>query len=167
MARYSSERKEAVLKKMLPPQNMTISQVSEQEGISAQTLYNWRYTAKQQGIPVPGKTNTTDNWSSEAKLAVIIETATLSESALGQYCREKGLYPQQVARWKQECLHGFDHSRAASDYASKQAKADKAAIKQLKKDLHRKEKALAEAAALLVLRKKLNAFWEDDEENSP
>jgi len=167
MARYSSERKDAVLKKMLPPQNMTISQVSEQEGISTQTLYNWRYTAKQQGMPVPGKTSTTDDWSSEAKLAVIIETATLSESALSQYCREKGLYPQQVARWKQECLQGFEHSKAASHSASKQAKADKTAIKQLKKDLHRKEKALAEAAALLVLRKKLNAFWEDDEEHSP
>ena len=104
MARYSSERKEAVLKKMLPPLNMSISQVSEQEGISAQTLYNWRYTAKKLGKPVPGQTPTTEDWSSETKLAVIIETATLSESELSQYCREKGLYPQQVKRWKQECL---------------------------------------------------------------
>lgn len=165
MARYSSERKEAVLKKMLPPLNMTISQVSEQEGISPQTLYNWRYAAKKLGMPVPGHKSTTDDWSSEVKLAVVIETASLSESELSQYCRVKGLYPEQVKRWKQDCLQGFQNSETTGKEIQRQTKADKTQIKQLKKDLRRKEKALAEAAALLVLRKKLNALWEDDEEN--
>ena len=165
MARYSSERKEAVLKKMLPPLNMTISQVSEQEGISAQTLYNWRYAAKKLGMPVPGKTPTTENWSSETKLAVIVETAPLSESELSQYCREKGLYPEQVKRWKQDCLQGFQNSEITGKEIQRQSKADKSEIKQLKRDLRRKEKALAETAALLVLRKKLNALWDENEEN--
>lgn len=165
MARYSRERKEAVLKKMLPPLNMTIPQVSEQEGISAQTLYNWRHNAKKLGKPVPGKTLTADDWSSEDKLATIIETAPLSESEVGQYCREKGLYPEQITQWKQDCLHGFQSSEATTKEVLRQTKADKKEIKHLKKDLQRKEKALAEAAALLVLRKKLKALWEDDEEN--
>ena len=167
MARYSNERKETILKKLLPPANMTVAEVSQHEGVSAQTLYNWRYTAKKQGIPVPGKTTTTDDWSSDTKLAVVIETASLSESELSQYCREKGLYPEQVQRWKQDCLQGFQSSERTGKEIQRQSKADKAEIKQLKKDLRRKEKALAETAALLVLRKKLNALWEDDEENSP
>jgi transposase-like protein len=55
MARYSSERKEAVLKKLLPPHNMTVMEVARSEGISYQTLYHWRDKAKKEGRPAPGK----------------------------------------------------------------------------------------------------------------
>ncbi len=47
-----------------------------------------------------------------------------------------------------------------------QAKADKKRIKELERELKRKDKALAEAAAILVLRKKFNAYWSDDSEES-
>ena len=166
MTRYSAERKEAVLKKLLPPHNMTVAALAREEGISVQTLYNWRNKAKELGMPVPGKTSTCDDWSAEAKLAVIVETAPLSESALAAYCREKGLYLEQVQRWKEECLLGFLSSEAQKKAIKRQAKADKIEIKTLKKELRHKEKALAETAALLVLRKKLNALWEDDNEES-
>jgi len=165
VARYSSERKEAILNKLLPPQNMTVVEVARQEGVSAQTLYTWRDQARTTGRPVPGKTPTSEHWSAEAKLAVIIETAALSESELSQYCREKGLLVEQVKNWKESCLSGFQTSKEQAQAAKKQAKSDRAEIKYLKKDLRIKEKALAETAALLVLRKKLNALWgEDDEE---
>jgi transposase-like protein len=166
MARYSAERKESILKKLLPPHNMTVAALSRREHISVQTLYNWRDTAKKMGMPVPGKTSTTENWSAETKLAVVIETTALSAAELSQYCREKGLYPEQVKRWKLECLQGFQNSEVQSKAIKQQAKKDKVEIKALKKDLRIKEKALAETAALLVLRKKLNALWEDDSEES-
>lgn len=166
MPRYSEERRTAILNKLLPPYNMTAAEVARQEGISEQTLYNWRRKIRESGKPVPGKTSSTENWSAEAKLAVIIETAPLSEAALSQYCREKGLYPEQVKRWKQECLQGFQHSEAQSHAVRQQSKADKAEIKALKRDLRQKEKALAETAALLVLRKKLNALWGDEDEGN-
>lgn len=165
MARFSNERKESILKKLLPPVNLTVSEVARQEGMSAQTLYTWRNKAKRLGKPVPGKTLSTEDWSAEAKLATVVETMALSESELSQYGREKGLYPEQVQRWKQECLQGFQNSEAANKASQRQSKSDKAEIKTLKKDLRRKEKALAETAALLVLRKKLDAFWEDNEES--
>ena len=92
MAQYSQERKEAILKKLLPPQNMTVAEVAESEGISSKTLYHWRNVLRKKGQPVPGKTLTSDEWSAEAKLAVIIETAPMSEAEMSQYCREKGLY---------------------------------------------------------------------------
>lgn len=166
MTRYSRERKEAILKYLLPPHNMTVAEVARQEGVSAQTLYNWRDTARKLGKPVPGKTSTSEDWSSETKLAVVIETAPMSESELAQYCREKGLYLEQVRRWKQECLQGFLSSAAQDKAIRQQAKTDKAEIKTLKKELRYKDKALAETAALLVLRKKLNALWGDDSEES-
>jgi transposase-like protein len=91
-------------------------------------------------------------WPAEAKLAVVIETATLSEIDLSQYCREKGLYPEQVKSWRQACLDGQTSATQQTQSERAQAKADKKRIRELERELNRKEKALAEAAALLVLR---------------
>jgi len=165
MARYSSERKEAILKKLLPPLNMTVAEMARQEGMTPQTLYNWRDQAKKSGVPVPGKTPTSEQWSAETKLAVIVETAVMSESELGEYCRAKGLFVEQIKRWKEDCLSGFQTTKEQEKVALKQAKADKREIKTLKKDLRKKNAALAETAALLVLRKKLNAFWGEESED--
>lgn len=162
---YPAERKEALLKKLLPPVNKTVAELSREEGISANTLYHWRDQAKQTGLPLPGKTTTSENWSAETKLAVVIETASFSESELSQYCREKGLYKEQVKQWKSNCLTGFEVSKQQQKESVKKAKADQRKIKSLKKELRHKEKALAETAALLVLRKKLNAFWETTDED--
>lgn len=165
MKRYSPERKEAVLKKLLPPYNLTVTEVSEQEGISKPTLYNWRKQVRLKGVPVPGPNISSETWSSEAKFAVVVETASLSEVELSQYCREKGLYPEQVKDWKQNCLDGFESSPKRKQQELKQSKADRKRVRQLERELHRKEKALAEAAALLVLRKKLNAFYGEEPED--
>jgi transposase-like protein len=164
MPSYSNERKEAVLKKLLPPLNMTVAEVAKQENIGVQTLYNWRKRIRSEGKPVPGKTTTSEHWSSEAKLAVVIETATFNEVEISTYCREKGLYPEQVKTWKQDLLDGISKAPSKKNEELKQAKDDKKRIRQLEKELNRKEKALAEAAALLVLRKKLNAFYGDESE---
>src|SRR5690606_22986453 len=166
MSRYSLERKEAVLKKMLPPHNLPVAELARQEGISDVTLYAWRKEAKMGGAAVPGDQKLTDNWSAEAKLAVVIETAPLSELEVSEYCRRKGLYPQQIRAWREACLTGQQAAQVQRRTDREQARADKKRIRQLEKELHRKEKALAEAAALLVLRKKLNAYWGDDSEDS-
>ncbi|HDZ37858.1 MAG TPA: IS3 family transposase, partial [Marinobacter sp.] len=106
MPRYSEERKAAVLKKLLPPQNRSVVSVAAEEGISDVTLYSWLKQCRQQGMPVPGNRNTGEDWSPEAKLAVVVETASMSEAELSAYCRKKGLYPEQVQRWKDACLKG-------------------------------------------------------------
>ena len=82
MSRYSEERKQIILSKLSPPMNKSVAEVARSEGIGLQTLYNWRNKARDQGQPMPGNKSTPDNWSSETKLATIIETATLSESEL-------------------------------------------------------------------------------------
>tara|TARA_R110001592_G_scaffold342748_1_gene632755 strand:- start:811 stop:1311 length:501 start_codon:yes stop_codon:yes gene_type:complete len=166
MPSYAPERKEALLRKLLPPHNLSVAELARQEGMAEQTLYNWRKQAKAGGAAVPGDQKLTDNWSAEARLAVVIETAALSEIELNEYCRSKGLFPQQVKAWKAACLTGQHSAKAQNQADREQAKADKRRIRQLERELNRKEKALAEAAALLVLRKKLNAYWGDDSEDS-
>jgi 3-hydroxyisobutyrate dehydrogenase-like beta-hydroxyacid dehydrogenase len=95
----------------------------------------------------------------------VVETAALSESELGEYYRKKGLHPEQVKQWKQQCPQGFQSNGQQAKILKQQTKEDKAEIKWLKKDLRFKEKALAETAALLVLRKKLIAFYGEEPED--
>lgn len=166
MSRYSEERKSAVLAKLLPPYNMSVAELAEIEGVSQPTLYNWRKEAKLRGKPVPGPKSNADAWSGEAKLAVIIETATLSEQELSVYCRERGIYPEQVQRWKAESLSGFEHQEKQQRQLNKLRKSDQKQIRRLNRELQRKEKALAEAAALLVLQKKLDALWQNNDEDA-
>ena len=113
---------------------------------------------------MPGDNKLTDEWPAEAKLAVVLETAALSEIELSEYCRRKGLYPEQVQQWRQACILGQQSARALQQAEKAQSKADKKRIRQLEQELRRKDKALAEAAALLILQKKLDAYWSNVDE---
>lgn len=165
MVRYSEERKSSVLKKLLPPHNRAVPEVAKEEGISDQSLYNWLKQARNKGLVVPGKKCKSERWSAQAKLAAVIETASMTELELGEYCRNKGLFSEQIANWKAACLQGAETAVEQDKEKQLETKKDKKRIKELEKELRRKEKALAETAALLVLRKKLNALWEESEED--
>nr|AKN35981.1 hypothetical protein [Vibrio tasmaniensis] len=165
MSRISVERKEAILKKLLPPYSMSVKEVSEEEGISTATLYHWRQQLRRSGAAVPNSNTSSEQWSAQTKLAIVAETYSMTESELSQYCREKGLFPEQIQSWRSECMQGFKSSKEQEAETKKQAKADKLEIRELKKDLRLKEKALAETAALLVLRKKLRAFYGEEPED--
>lgn len=165
MSRISIERKEAILKKLLPPYSMSVKEVSEEEGISTATLYHWRQQLRSSGAAVPKSNTSSEQWSAQTKLAIVAETYSMTENELSQYCREKGLYPEQVQAWRSEFVQGIMSNKESEAQAKKQAKADKLEIKELKKDLRLKEKALAETAALLVLRKKLRAFYGEEPED--
>ena len=91
MKRYSVERKAAVLWKMLPPLNLSVTELAQQEGISDWTLYHWRKQAMAGGDMSAVSKRKSEGWSAESKLAAVVETALLSEVELSQYCREKGL----------------------------------------------------------------------------
>ncbi|MEH6444795.1 MAG: IS3 family transposase [Oceanospirillaceae bacterium] len=143
MAHYPTKKIEAIVNRYLNS-GLSIRAFADQEGISKSTLYTWsRKFNNNQDMTM------TTQYSSEQRFTFVLETATLSETELSQYCREKGLYPQQIKQWKVGFIEGDKQLAKPSD------KRDKKRIKELEKELHRKEKALAETAALLVLRKKL------------
>ena len=132
MPRYSIERKAAVLDKMLPPHNLSIAEVSDQEGISQGCLYNWLKQARLEGRPVPGsRKETPEGWSPQDKFAVVMETASMNEAETAEYCRSKGLYPEQIKRWKQAFIQGFGQVKPDSE-----AKASRKKIKILEKEIH-------------------------------
>jgi len=161
--RYSPERKEAVLRKMLPPHNRRIAELAKEEGISEATLYNWRKAARAEGRLLPDGGQSPEGWSAADKFAAVVETAALNEAELSAWCRERGLYPEQVRSWRRACAQANDWDRQQADRLRAERKADRERLKALERELKKKEKALAETAALLVLSKKAEAIWGDGE----
>jgi hypothetical protein len=103
--------------------------------------------------------------SGAEKFSILIETANLNEQELSEYCRQKGLYPEQVKEWKKAAVAVIESSaKPLSRKERKELNKEKHKVKKLEKELRRKEKALAETAALLVLKKKAQAIWGEDEE---
>ena len=90
----------------------------------------------------------------------MITTAAMDEAARSAWCREQGLYPAELEAWKHDAIAGLGEPRAAS---AVEARQDRRRVKELERELHRKDKALAETAALLVLGKKLQAVFRDGE----
>lgn len=161
---YSLERKEAALKLLLPPQNRSVPVVSEETGVGAATLYKWRSEARGQGRLAPGAEAGPEGWSSRDKFSAVLETAALNGADLSEYCRTRGLYPGQIAAWRDACEQANDWDKASSAKRTQATKEERKRVKDLERELARKEKALAEAAALLILRKKMNAIWGDADE---
>ena len=163
--RYSEKFKESTIKKMMPPAPVSVPQLCRETGISDVTLYKWRKEYRNKGVAVPTYKSKSEDWTAEDKLAVIIETAPFNEVQLSEYCRGKGLFKKQVDQWKTEALSGYRKSAQTKKQQSRYRLEDKKKIQQLERELKRKEKALAETAALLVLSKKCEAIWGVDEGN--
>ena len=102
--RHSSGFKEAILQKLSQSQ-LSKRQFAEQEGIKLSTLYSWQKQFNTSGFS-ESKVSSSDKWSNEEKFAVVLETSVLSEADFNEYCRVKGLYPEQVKQWKQACIAG-------------------------------------------------------------
>ncbi len=100
-----------------------------------------------------------EGWSSRNKFAAVLETAALNEADLAEYYRTRGLYPAQITAWRSACEQANDWDRALTARLGQATKEEKKRVKDLERELARKEQTLAETAALLVLRKKAQAIW--------
>lgn len=162
MRTYSDELKARIISRLLPPNNEFIPDVSKETGIPQDTLYAWRIQHRKDPRSTSPNRAGFGKMTGAQKFDIVLETAAMNEAELSAYCRKKGLYPEQINAWRKACRSA--NTRAASrDEREKNRQLSKE-IKQLKAELHRKEKALAEAAALLVLKKKVQAIWGDPED---
>ena len=165
MRRYSEAVKADVRRRMSPLMRQSVARISEELGIHVVTLYNWRKAWRLQGEVVPASEKEPEGWSAADKFTVVIESAGLNATELSAYCRERGLYPEQVERWRQAAQDANEKpvlTLKEQKELEKLRAQDQKEIKRLKQELRRKEKALAEAAALLIASKKIQAFWGED-----
>ena len=105
MPYYSPERKAATLKMLLPPLNLTMAEASRREGVSEMSLSTWPKQVRSEGNAVP-EPPIGPELDGQTQFAVVLETAGLSEIELAEYCRRKGLYPEQIKAWRQACING-------------------------------------------------------------
>jgi len=167
MTKYPEELKGRLIAKMLPPNNAKIADLSRDTGIPKETLYTWRTKNKRRmGTDKSHESDLTSlNLASEDKFAIVVETAPMNESEISEYCRRKGLYPNQIQAWRNTCTQANDIRSSRCD--QKKMKQQTEDIKCLEKELRRKDKALAEAAALLLLKKKVQEIWGEPEDEKP
>ena len=166
MRRYSEAVKADVRRRMTPPHRQSVAQISAELGIHVVTLYNWRKTWRIQGEVVPASEKDPEGWGSTDKFTVVLKTARLNGTELGAYCRERGLYPEQVERWRQASQDANEKpvlTLKEQKELERLRAQDQKEIKRLQQELRRKDKALAEGAALLFAAKKIQAFWGEDE----
>lgn len=156
MARYGQKFKDAVVARLLPPESSSLKAVSQKVGTSVAALERWRAAA----LAANDGNTSPRPWTPAARLEAVIATAAMDEAARSAWCREHSLYPTDLDRWKQDALGGLGELR--DDGA--EAKQERRRIKELERDLSRKDKALAETAALLVLSKKLSAIFRNGED---
>ena len=156
MTHYTQEQRKQILNDYRAS-GLSLLQYAKTHGIAKSTLYHWRSQTADETTTMKHK-----KYSPEQRFQIVLETATFNETQMSEYCRNAGLYPKEIKAWREACMSATDNTPAT---LSPENKADKKRIKQLEKELHRKEKALAETAALLVLRKKFNAIYGLDEDH--
>ena len=82
MTRYSKEFKNNIIKQMMPPNNKSVPHLATETGISPNTLYAWRRTARSAGLATPAGETASERWSSEDKFLIVLETATMNQAEL-------------------------------------------------------------------------------------
>jgi len=136
----------------------TVREVALELNVSYHTAKNWMKRGHpDRAATLAGKEKRPQDWSSFEQLHALNETHALSGEALQAWCRERGVFAHHLASWKAAFCAP---AKAAADAG--QWRSLKEENEQLRRELLRKEKALSEAAALLMLQKKLRALWEDE-----
>ena len=151
MARYGQGFKDRAVARLLPPQSASVDEVAREVGVGAQTLQRWLGDA----LSRPARERA---WTAPARLEAVIATASMDEAARGAWCREHGVYPQQLAQWRDSATQALAQPEEARA-SPQQTRQDRRRIKELEHEVHRKDRALAETAALLVLSRKLEAVF--------
>ena len=163
---------QAVEKALNRSNDTTLSDIANSLSIGCSTLNKWIVKARHQEFEIASPDEISrmsqdkrpQDWTLEERLNMVVTCGSLNDEALSEYCREQGVYPHHVQQWKLDFITGNNQkSKAVSPSEVKKLKQEN---KTLKKELNRKDKALAETAALLVLKKKVNVIWGIDEDNS-
>jgi transposase len=174
--KFSQSFKIQAVEKALTRSDVTsLKEVSDSLGIGHSTLQKWIVKSRNQEFETNSegamlsmsgttKEKRPQDWNPEDRLDMVIQCAVLDDDEISKHCREQGLYPHHIQQWKHDFIGGVGVD--VNVKGQSETKHLKQENKALKKELNRKDKALAETAALLVLQKKVNAIWGSDEDNS-
>jgi transposase len=142
--------------RLLPPESAAVEEVAREIGVGVSTWERWR------GGPLSGPARERA-WTAAARFDAVLTTAAMDEAGRSAWCRAHGVYPQDLAAWRQSATQALAEPEEARA-SPQQTRQDRRRIKELERELRRKDKALAETAALLVLSKKVAAIFNKGED---
>jgi transposase-like protein len=159
--KYSQELRETVTRKTLEG-TMSQEAIAKEFGVGRSTIQNWLRQDRQSGVTeVVKRERRPEDWTAQERLNALIESSALSEDELGAWCRGQGLHTHHLERWRRELIEGQGRGKGSQS----KLRALREENRSLKQELRRKEKALAETAALLVLKKKAASIWGEPEDD--
>lgn len=156
--RHSEEFKKAAVQKFLLRGSRSVELISQEMGVSSPSLYEWRKRYAT-GLGMKKSERRPQDWSASEKFDAVMEFDRLDEQNQGEFLRREGLHSDHIAAWKKLMREGLETASKATPAARAERAEDKRKIKELERDLHRKDRALAETTALLVLKKKADLIW--------
>jgi transposase len=155
---YTESFKKAMVQKLLLPGGPSILELSREIGVSNQSLYNWKAKYQNRGSEYPDYARSPRQWTDTEKYEALLEAAKLTGEDLGKWLREKGLRSEHIESWQHEMKKNLNQQKKNTEL-----KEAKKRIKELEREVRRKDKALAEMSALVVLKKKVEILWGDEE----
>ena len=165
MLKFTQEFKEQSVEKALSKRpEQTVINIAEDLGVGYSTLQTWIRLAKKNKLgkseKIMSKEKSPQDWNKAQRLDAIMHCHSMNDEQVSAYCRENGIYPHHLKEWKTEFLSDNRGSEPVSRQEQKKLKQEN---KRLQKELNRKDRALSETAALLVLSKKCQAIWGEKE----
>jgi len=165
MKPYSERLKHSLAAKILTPGGPSALSLSHETGISQTALSKWARMYKFNGVErMKEEQRRPRDWSRSERLGALVNSHNLKGSALGVFLRKAGLTTAHLSKWEQEFTHGTHLPKVGRRPKDPEVKSLVRENKSLKRDLRRKDKALAEASALLILKKKAQEIWGKDED---
>lgn len=167
MARSTQQFKVQSVEKALSRRaDQTLKNIADDLGVGQSTLQRWIRLAKDNKLEKPespmSKEKSPQDWNKAQRLEAIMHCHSMNDEQISSYCRENGIYPHHLKEWKTEFLSDNQGSEPVSRREQKKLKQEN---KRLQKELNRKDRALSETAALLVLSKKCQAIWGEKEDD--
>jgi transposase-like protein len=162
---YNEAFKSKMVQRMVGPSAVSASRLAREVGVGQPTLSKWLRDAQgtigavkfESPPPPPASPRRPEDWSPEERLQAVLQASGLKDEELGAFLRRNGLHEAILAEWKAAALEALGPQKKTSDSRR---------VRELEKQLRRKDKALAEAAALLVLQKKARALWGDEDDDT-
>ena len=172
---YSERFKRKMVEKLCGRGRVSATELARQSGVTQPTLSRWLREARVEGMKKPTSRSSTppppktrrrrpQDWSAEERLDLVVRVASMPGEEVGATLRREGLQTADVERWRRRLLAAIDPR--ADRQAAKRKSEDATRVRALERELRRKDAALAETAALLVLKKKVQEIWGDEDDDT-
>lgn len=164
---YTDSFKAKMVQRMSSPDAISAIGLSKEVGVSQSQLSRWLRAARTVGpMTKPRRAGPPPqvgaSRSAEEKVRIVVAAAALAPEELGAFLRREGVHDAEVEQWRAAVLETLEGGVTRGSGRS----ADGKRIKELERELRRKDKALAETAALLVLQKKVREIWGDGDDGT-